>query len=580
MQVRACTSRRIVCSLAAGLFTLPALAGTPAALDHVPTDAHAVIVVPNLGELLNDVNGINAMLGDDGEPMIMMMTSMVRGLPGLNLDGSMAIVLEFDEEMADEPDGIVLVPVSDFGAFSNGYQSEENVFEMSIDGNMIYFRDAGGGYAVLGDDDESVKAFDASGGNLKSHSATLGNAGQQIASGNDISVYVNFGAFDELIAEGLEEMESQGEMVEMMGGAEAAAGFDAFLNIAQSVANDGSSFAMGVNFDMATGISYDFGLQFKDDSGSASYLMNEGDAGKYFNNVPAMDYFIASSFDLSGDGLQKMIVEYLKIAEKFDTTGMASGKHMKTLMGEAQGGIAMMGASDNIMGGLFSKVLNYVEVNNADGYIAASQQMYAGMGEQMAQLGELGIKIEAGMDEEPTSIDGVDAYGYNFSMDMSGMDGAGAAMGGMDPGMILGMVFGADGGPAGYIAKAGDGVVTTMSKDAEFLSLVANAAKGQNTMKGNASIAQTAAMLPGNRVMETYIGADHLINTAGPMLMMFGVIPEFEPMDSLAPIGMGMSADGGGVLFRLAIPMQTIGAVMEMIPSEAFGDDDDEDMEF
>lgn len=579
MQVRACTSRRIVCSLAAGLFTLPALAGTPAALDHVPSDAHAVIVVPNFGELLNDINAVNLLMGDQGEPMVMLMTSMVRGFPGLNLDGSLAVVLEFDEEMGDEPEGIMLIPVSDFGAFSNGHPSDGGIFMMSIDGGEIYFRDAGGGYAVLGDDDEKVKAFDASGGNLKAHGSTLGLAGSRITNGNDMSVYVNLGAFEELIAEGLEEMEEQGEMIEMMGGAEAVAGFDAFLNIAQSVANDGSSFAMGVNFDMGTGISYDFGLQFKDGSGSASYLQNEGDAGKYFDNVPGMDYFFASAFDMSGDGLQKMIGEYFKIAEKLDTTGMAASNHMKTLMGDVQGGVAMMGASDNIMGGLFSKVLQYVEVKDADKYIDATQEMYAGINEQMGELGELGVEIDAGMDAEPTSIGGVDAYGFNFSMDMSEMD-VGEAMGGMNPGMIMGMIFGADGGPAGYMAKAGDGVIATMSKDAEFFSLVANAANGQNTMKGDASIAQTAAMLPDNRIMETYIAADHLINTAGPMLMMFGVIPEFEPMDALAPIGMGMSADGGGVLFRLAIPMQTIGSVMEMIPAEAFDDDGGEDMDF
>ena len=46
-------------------------------------------------------------------------------------------------------------------------------------------------------------------------------------------------------------------------------------------------------------------------------------------------------------------------------------------------------------------------------------------------------------------------------------------------------------------------------------------------MANSDAISKTRAMLPDNRVMEMYIGADHLANTAGPMAMMFGLIPEF-----------------------------------------------------
>ncbi|MBL4698601.1 MAG: hypothetical protein JKX70_07195 [Phycisphaerales bacterium] len=585
MQVRACTprfpSQKIAFSLAAGLITLPALAGTPAALDHVPTDAQAVIVVPNLGNLLNDINAVNTLLGDDGEPMIMMVTSMIRGMPGINLEGSLAGVLSFNpEDMEAEPEVVLLLPVTDFGAFAEGHQAQDGVFGWDMGGEMLYFRDAGDGYAVFGDDSGLVSDFNAAAGNLDSNAALLGKAGGRIAESNDIFVYVNFGAFEEVIAQGMEEMEAQGEMVEMMGGAEAAAGFDAMLGMIQTVVNDGASFSMGMSFDQTAGISYDLGLQFKDDSTSASYLQNDGDAGKYFDNMPAMDYFFASAFDMSGDGIQKLFNEYFDMMAKMDTSGMFDAMGIKGMLEGMNGGIQVMGASDNIMGGLFSKTMYYMDVEDGDKLIEATQSMYANMGASMAQLEEVGVKINAAMDEKPTSINGVDAYGYSFAMDMSGISDMAAGMGGPNPAMILGMIFGADGGPSGYMAKAGDGVISTFSKDAEFFAQVADAANGKNTMKGNASIAQTAAMLPDNRISETYFAADHLINTAGPMLMMFGVIPEFEPMDALAPIGMGLTADGGGVLFRLAIPMQTIGAVMEMIPAEAFEDEDDDDMDF
>jgi hypothetical protein len=572
MQVRGCTTQKIgfffSAGLIAGLAALPAIAGTPAALDHVPADAQAVFVVSNLGETLNELNAINAMSGQQGGPMVMMMTSMVRGMPGIDLDGSVAVVFEFVDGQ-EEPEGVVLVPVSDFAALSDGMSLNDGVVSMQMGGDMMYFRDAGGGYAVLGDSDARVRGFDASSGNLKAHKSLLGKAGGRIADGNDVFVYVNFEGFKDEIAMGMQEMEAQGEMVEMMGGAEAVAGFDAMMSVVQTVANDGASFVMGVNFDQETGIGFDVGLQFKDGSASASYLQNNGDAGKYFNNAPAMDYFFASAFDISGSGIQKLIGGYMEIVKGFDTTGQMIPAGMETLMSDVKGGIQVMGASDNIMGGLFSKTMYYMEVTDPDAYIAATQQIYGNMNEQMSELAELGVEVNASMDAEPTAINGVDAYGYSFAMDMSNMGGM--DMGGMNPGMILGMIFGADGGPSGYMAKVGHGVAATLSKDADFFSQVAQGASGENTMAGNASIAQTAAMLPSNRIMETYLAADHLVNTAGPMLMMFGVIPEFEPLGALAPVGIGMTADGGGVMLRTIVPMETIGAVMEMIPADAMG---------
>lgn len=574
-------SKGLGAGLVMGLAALPAIAGTPAALDHVPANAQAVIVVPNLGSMLNDINAINTMMGDMSQPEIMMVTSMVRGMPGLNLAGSVAGVLSFTENMED-PDMVFLLPVSDFNAFAEGHALNEGLYEFDMGDAMLYFRDAGGGYAVLGEDDELVADYNAAGGNLGTHAAALGKAGGRVADSNDLFVYINFAGFQDEIKAGLAEFESQGEMVEMMGGAEAAQSFDEAYTIIESIANDGASFVMGMNFDQELGLAFDVGMQFKGDSKSASYLNNDGDAGKYFANVPSMDYFYATAFDMSGEGIQKIMSGYMDMIQKFDTTGMMGQMGMVKLMTEVNGGIQVMGASDNIMGGLFENMLYYMDVDDNETYVKDLAAMYKGMNEQMGQLKEMGINAEMSMDTEPTVINGVEAFGYSMSMDMSQMD-AGDAMGGMNPAMIMSMIFGGENGPSGYVAKAGEGIVMTFSKDAQFLSKAAKAAAGENTMKGNASIAKTAAMLPNNRIMETYIGADHLVNTAGPMLMMFGLIPEFAPLDALAPIGMGLTADGGGVMLRTVFPMQTVGTIMEMVPADMMnnmgGYDDDEEME-
>lgn len=553
-------SRSMLCCSLPALIALPAIAGTPEALDRVPADAQAVVVVPALGEMLNDINTINALLGDGGEPMVNLVTAMIRGMPGINLEGSMAAVLSMEEHQ-EEPDMVLLIPMSDFGAFTNGQEGVNGVHEMPMGDQTMFLRDLGGGYAVMGEIAEDVREYNGAAGNLKTHAKALGRAGGRIADHNDIFVYVNITQFQDEIAMGLQEMEAQGEMIEMMGGAEAAQGFDQMVSSMKTVANDAMSFAAGLNFDQGAGISFDFGLQFKDGSSSSEYLNNNGNAGKYFANVPNMDYFFAASYDMSGEGIQRFLTEYMDMVAKMDTTGAMGGFDLKGIMSGVKGGIQVMGASDNIMGGLFTNTLYYAEVDNPKAFIDKTREMYAGMGEQMAGVG---MQMNATIDEDATEINGVQAYAFEMAMDMSQMQGMNGGMGGMNPAMMMQMMFGGE-GPSGYMAPAGDnGLIVTMSQNASLLTKAVNASKGKGSMADVAAIQKTRDMLPDNRIMEMYIGADHLANTAGPMAMMFGLIPEFEPVDALPPLGMALTADGGGMLFRTVVPMQTIDKAMSI----------------
>ncbi len=535
------------------------------------------MVVPALGEMLNDINTINALLGDGGEPMVNLVTAMIRGMPGINLEGSMAAVLSMEENQ-EEPDMVLLIPMKDFGAFTNGQEGVNGVHEMPMGDQTMFLRDLGGGYAVMGEIAEDVREYNGAAGNLKTHAKALGRAGGRIADHNDIFVYVNITQFQDEIAMGLQEMDAQGEMIEMMGGAEAAQGFDQMLDAMKTVANDAMSFAAGLNFDQGAGISFDFGLQFKDGSSSSEYLNNNGNAGKYFANVPNMDYFFAASYDMSGEGIQRFLTEYMDMVAKMDTTGAMGGFDLKGMMSGVKGGIQVMGASDNIMGGLFTNTLYYAEVDNPKAFIDKTREMYAGMGEQMAGVG---MQMNATIDEDATEINGVQAYAFEMAMDMSQMQGMNGGMGGMNPAMMMQMMFGGE-GPSGYMAPAGDnGLIVTMSQNASLLTKAVNASKGKGSMADVAAIQKTRDMLPDNRIMEMYIGADHLANTAGPMAMMFGLIPEFEPVDALPPLGMALTADGGGMLFRTVVPMQTIDKAMsifeEMSGMQHQGNDDQMD---
>ncbi len=565
-------------AIAAGsiaLLTLPALAGTPKALTLVPGDAEMVVVLPNLGELLGDINTINALLGDMGNGEIMMVTSMVRGMPGIHLDGSAAIVLDMTDDWEGEPDAVVILPVSNFGDLTQGREAVDGLVEFPMGNDTIYFSDLGGGFAAMSNDTGVLSGFVPASNTIEEIQATLGAAGSRVAEANDVMIYVNFDGLRPMLEESFVELEEQGEMIEMMAGPEAAQGFDTFMGLYKTAVADGQAVVGGFSFDADSGFAFDFGLQFSDGSESAALFNNEGNADSFFDHVPDMDFFFAQAFDLSGVGIQKMFDGYFEIIEGLDTSGMIVGIELEELLSQFQGGAVVVGGTNIMaMNGLLGNSVMYTEGENPDAVIQAMKTLYSTMGNVEAP----GVSVDASFADESEDVNGVNAYAHSMSIEIDSA-GMGGGMGMPDPAMIMQMVFG-PGGPAGYTAKAGDGLVFTFSQDAGMLSTAVNAANGENTMMSNNGIASAAALLPDNRVMEAYVGVDHILNTVGPMLMMFGIIPEFEPMEGLTPLAFGATADGGGMLIRTVLPLNTVKSVMEMVPPEALdmlgggGDDD------
>ncbi len=566
------------------LLTLPALAGTPKAMTMVPSSADAVVVIPDLGELLNDMNVVNTMLGDMGAMEVTMMTSVVRGMPGLNLDGSAAVILDISDQAFDNMDAVVLVPVSDFNDLSQGRDAVSGMVELPMGGDSVFLRDLGSGYAAMSNDTGVLGAFSPASHTLDQAKAMLGTAGNRAANSNDLMMYLNLDAVRPMLDASVEEMEAQGQMVEMMGGPQAAQSFDSFMNIYKTAVKDGHAAVSGLSFDAQKGFTFDFGMQFKEGSKSASKFNNDGNAGAYFDRVPAMDFFYAQAFDLGGEGIQSMLLGYMDMVKGMDAGNMMGGMDFAGMMKNFQGGSMVMGTT-NVMGmtGLMSNTVMYTEGDDASGALESMRGMYNSMADMQAE----GVSIKASFDDEPQDVNGIKAYAHSmtFDVDQAAMGGA-AGFGAPDPAMIMQMIYGPSRGPAGYAAEAGDGMVFTFSQNPELLKSAADAADGKNTMMSNKGIAAAASMLPDNRVMEAYIGIDHILNSVGPMLMMFGVLPEFEPVEGLTPVAFGATADGGGMMVRTVMPLETMKIIMEMIPADAMGggndwdDEEDDDMSF
>ncbi|MEM9374335.1 MAG: hypothetical protein AAGA55_11905, partial [Planctomycetota bacterium] len=158
--------------------------------------------------------------------------------------------------------------------------------------------------------------------------------------------------------------------------------------------------------------------------------------------------------------------------------------------------------------------------------------------------------------------------------------GMGGGMPGMDPSMVMGMVFGPAGGPAGYIGEVRDGVIQTLTQGPDLTRrALAAAASGEGLGTGE-RIARVAGALHADRAAEIYVGVDEILNTVGPMLMMFGAIPEFEPMEAMDPIALGMTFDDGGLVGRVHVPMDTFRTLLSLVPDEAMNGGGDDGFDF
>lgn len=584
------TTRNGAALMMVSAMAVSAAAGAPACLSMVPEGTDAVVVMPDLGELLADMNTVNTMLGERGAPELLFMTSMVRGMPGLDLEGSAAVVIDIDEaDPRNEPDAVVLLPVSDFAALTQGRDAENGVVPFDMGGGpTMYFRDLGSGYAAMSNNAASVKAFEKASHDPEAVSRMLGTAGLRGAESNDLFVMLNLDSVRPMLMEGMESLEAQGEMLELMMGPEAAKSFDAMLNVYRTAASDGQSVLSGLNFDEGVGFSADFGVQFKGGSASAAKFNNEGKAGEYISKIPQMDFLFAVAFDLSGEGLRSMLSGYGSMMQGMDTSGAMGGLDFEKMMTMYDGGAMVMGASDAMMmQGIFSSALFYGASENPGEIVDVMRTMYDNMGD----MNQPGLTMTGSMSAEPTQIAGVEVYEHTMRMELDpAMMGGGGGMGQPNPQMMMQMMYGPNMGPSGYLAEVDGGVVMTMSKNEALLTRAVEATRGEGALSADGGIAAASKMLPENRVMEMYVGVDHIMNMVGPMAMMFGAIPEFQPVGSLTPIAMGMTADGGAVMMRTVVPTATFQAIKAMIPADAMGggqdwdefedEDEDDSMDF
>lgn len=572
MRTAKTTTLTALASLAVSTAALSAAAGAPNALDHVAPDTDVVIGISNMKDFLADIDQVNRVLGDKGSPELIFVTAMARGLPGVNLDGSAAVIVDFhdDPEAGEEPTAIALVPVTDFAAFSQQREAQDGIVQLRLPDAEVYARDVGHGFALVGDNADALRAFTMSDGNMNAHGKRLGGAGNRLVGGSEVSIIMNAVTMRPYLEAAEDGMEEQGQMVGMMGGEQAAQGFEMFTGFASTVINDLQTGALGLTVSDA-GMSYDMALQFTPGSDSAANFAKGGNTKGLTNHLPSGPYMFAMSLDTSSPAIQKFAAAYegmmANLPEEMRNS-MSTGQLSMKQLSELTDGVAfVMGSTPGLMGGgLFANTTQYIKTSKPEAYTNAMLSM---MNEIDGQTNQ-GMTIDTTVAKDAISIDGTSltSYGMTFKMDPDAMQNMGGGMPGMDPSMVMGMVFGPSGGPAGYIGEVKNGVIQTMTQGPELTKRALSAASSGKGLGTGERMSRVANALHEDRAAEIYVGVDEILNTVGPMLMMFGAITEFEPLEALDPIALGMTFDNGGLVGRIHVPMSTFETLLKLVPDD------------
>lgn len=534
------------------------MAGPPASLDRVPDDAAIAVVIPNVQGFVDDVKNFGkAVVPAQQQLQMTMGLAMVQtfiDLPGMNGGGSAAAVIYMDENAAPgSPPMVMLLPVNDFAQLREGVGALGSgpVFEANMGGNSVYLKDIGGGFAAVGPMVELVQEFKGDGGHVNGHMRRMGMTGEQVIEGNDITMIANLEILSPFIREGTTQMKDQMGMMMMMLGPQAQQAGPVLAMMASamdSLADDGQAGILGLQMS-PEGVSFDTGLQFKKGTDSAKRLATKGNTSSMLDALPSSDFMFAYAFDTGNPGISSILADLGKAAG--GDNAVPGGINYLDMMKNATGVAGAMGSVPMMGAGIFSNMVTLTMTKDGQGVINTMKGALDAINGQSAQ----GMKYTTSFDAGTTTIGGVDVAKYAMSMQPDGT-GDGGSLGAAQ--MVMPMLFGPNGGPNGYIASVDGIVIQTLSQNTPLMEKAISSARNGGGLGTTESLKMIAGRLPDNRVMEFYLSIDQVMNTVGPMAAMFGALPGFERVETMAPIGIGTSIGDGGLINRIHVPNQVM----------------------
>ena len=569
----------------------------PEALDRVPLETPVVAVIPDVSELLNDVNKFNQTFREALPPELQQSLAMVGfaqlvlSQPGFDPQGSAAIALypeaegdaAMDMEDLDGGDGlagafggmgiVAVLPVSDFQAFrqapiAQGARMENGILSLDLMGQTtVYIRDLDG-YIALSAERAQTEAFDRSAGRMGDHEARLGWSGSGVAESNDLTIYAHIPALREGIEAQIAELDQQAQMVTVMGGPQAAQGVQLIETMVRNFARDAEAGLLGLDLSEG-GIGFDLGANFREDSELAGIFSEGGSSGSLLENLPQMEFLLAYALDNDSKTVSTLASNWFDMSEDAGQEGEAANPMNafgfdKDMMEKTDGSAAVLGTSPAMgMAGMLSNFVGYVASDDPGAFVGVMERSI----DEVDGMSGGGLKFKSDWSERVELEEhGLTVDSYTIAVESDPESAPPGAMG-MDPTMAMSMMYGVTGGPNGYVKTMDTGIYYTLSKNGKLLKQATEAGADGISFASQEGIANVSKrMLPDGRVAEGYLSVNGMLDMARPFAAMAGPevaqlladVPDFDP------VGASIASKKGGMTARLFMPGDVIGFMADL----------------
>lgn len=566
--------------VAAAAWLCPAVSAQPLneTLDQLPSGAEVVVVIPSLSKLNDAVAQFNRDM-ELGIPQLNNPLALMKGMAGFsegfNDDGAAVLIIpSLSEAIAndDEPEPILLLPVSDYAAFAESMGgTAQGVSAMPLAGEEGFAKKTGA-FAVFAEEQEVVDQY-AAGMAGQAMLAKVGEYAGQYSGSSLALVIVDIEAMaptilsklDEAMAEMAQEMENAAPM-DMSGMLEMMEG------TAKEFISNTKTVTMGLDMERG-GVGMTMSVNFKPGSELAALL--PGSKGSAQMNDALMRQLPDSSYIVSGvvdfgaidfakvtslmeamadnmagvpmfEGVAEMMLEAMPMYENAE--GMAQSLYtmppMQLMSGQGMKTVSVMRVKDaETYADSYEKVLKSV----ADGMgkiIAGAAEMSGG------EVDAESISFDSTYEANALEVDGVRVDKYSMSMQAPPevMEQLQAA----NPMASAGM------NTEGFIAYVGKNTVvtTTMPDEALLRESIASAQESAGIGTSTALAAARLNDMPKNAFAEGYLSLGGVAEMVGNFMM--GDPTALPVPENLPPVSVGVGAQEGQVVGRIYLPLDTI----------------------
>ncbi len=571
----------VAATVAAVAAVQPVSAEVPAALSQAPRDAQFVFIVPSMSQFSGKLAMLNQNLGLD-VPELADTLGTFKAEAGigdaLNDAGSALLVIQ-DLASAistgEEPDILLILPVTNYTAFIASFQEEgaapagAGVTQVTMPGGQPGFARESGGYAIMGNKEDAVTNY-TPGDNAGTIGDRVGELGVKCLSECDAAVYIDLEAIapalspkiDEGIAAFNNNMNQAAEMgmMDPSGQEMMRAMMSLYASAGKSVLQ--SSEGLVIALDISE---HGFGItqaaNFKPDSAVMKYLPGgNGNIGSVLARLPRSSYIAAAAIDAEAIAFSDLMEAAINAMPQ-DNAQLDIYRKALPMVKQIQqyAGVFYTPAPDAMTTGTGAlNMLQTYKVKDSAGYMQQTKEYITSL--NGTELPMMGMPMAAGAQapamtyatsytDNALQLDGVqvDQYSMQVQMPQEMMMQMGPAAGFMQ--MFTNFT--------GYAAQADGYYLASTTLDQQLMAKGLATGKTADGMGTGDTLAQVREKaIPDGAVAEMYFSLSGLIETVGPMTMMFG-LPPIEAPQELPPIAVGMGLKGNSAAGRLYVPNDT-----------------------